>query len=113
MAVSDSLYSLLDHERLLFYVTDLVLIYESVTSSASVVRWLALHSWTLNYLWAELNWTLLLKPRGEPKIGSHLEQFVYYCVYSLKRECVFGEPLASNGLPRLFVAAGTCYRTVA
>jgi hypothetical protein len=30
-------------------VTDLVLIYESVTSSASVVRWLALHSWTLNY----------------------------------------------------------------
>jgi hypothetical protein len=25
-------------------VTDLVLIYESVTSSASVVRWLALHS---------------------------------------------------------------------
>jgi hypothetical protein len=30
-------------------VTDFVLIYESVTSSASVVRWLALHSWTLNY----------------------------------------------------------------
>jgi hypothetical protein len=30
-------------------VTDLVLIYESVTSSASVVRWLTLHSWTLNY----------------------------------------------------------------
>jgi hypothetical protein len=29
-------------------VTDLVLIYESVTSSASVVRWLTLHSWTLN-----------------------------------------------------------------
>jgi hypothetical protein len=30
-------------------VTDLVLIYESVTSSASVVRWLTLHSWPLNY----------------------------------------------------------------
>jgi hypothetical protein len=29
-------------------VTDFVLIYESVTSSASVVRWLTLHSWTLN-----------------------------------------------------------------
>jgi hypothetical protein len=29
-------------------VTDLVLVYESVTSSASVVRWLTLHSWTLN-----------------------------------------------------------------
>jgi hypothetical protein len=30
-------------------VTDLVLIYESVTCSASVVRWLTLHSWTLNF----------------------------------------------------------------
>jgi hypothetical protein len=30
-------------------VTDFVLIYESVTSSASVVRWLTLHSWTFNY----------------------------------------------------------------
>jgi hypothetical protein len=30
-------------------VTDLVLIYESVTSSASVILWLTLHSWTLNY----------------------------------------------------------------
>jgi hypothetical protein len=28
-------------------VTDLLLIYESVTSSASVARWLTLHSWTL------------------------------------------------------------------
>jgi hypothetical protein len=32
-----------------FIVTDLVLIYESVTSSASAVRWLTLHSWTLNH----------------------------------------------------------------
>jgi hypothetical protein len=30
-------------------VTDLVLIYESVPSSASVARWLTLHSWTLSY----------------------------------------------------------------
>jgi hypothetical protein len=30
-------------------VTDFVLIYESVTSSASVVGWLTLHSWTFNY----------------------------------------------------------------
>jgi hypothetical protein len=48
MTVSDSLHSLLDYECLLFCVTDLDLIYESVTSSASVVYWLALHSWTLN-----------------------------------------------------------------
>jgi hypothetical protein len=30
-------------------VSDLVLIYETVTSSVSVVRWLSLHSWTLNH----------------------------------------------------------------
>jgi hypothetical protein len=38
-------------------VTDLVLIYESVTSSASVIRWLTLHSWTLNY-WIILTTTI-------------------------------------------------------
>jgi hypothetical protein len=40
-------------------VTDLVLIYESDTSSASVVHWLTLHSWTLN-IWIPLrpnDWT--------------------------------------------------------
>jgi hypothetical protein len=30
-------------------VTDLVLIYESVTPSDSIVHWLTLHSWTLNH----------------------------------------------------------------
>jgi hypothetical protein len=30
-------------------VTDLVLIYETATSSVSVVRWLTLHSWILNH----------------------------------------------------------------
>jgi hypothetical protein len=48
MTVYDSLHSLLDYECLPFCVTDLVLIYESVTSSASVVSWLTLHSRTLN-----------------------------------------------------------------
>jgi hypothetical protein len=43
MTVQDSLHSLLDYECLLFCVTDFALIYESVTSSASVVRWLTLH----------------------------------------------------------------------
>jgi hypothetical protein len=38
-------------------VTDLVLIYESVTSSASVVHWLTLHSWTLNY-WTASEWLI-------------------------------------------------------
>jgi hypothetical protein len=41
-------------------VTDLVLVYESVTSSASVVRWLTLHSWTLNPTQLLNFWTLLL-----------------------------------------------------
>jgi hypothetical protein len=40
----DLLRYLLDYERLLFCVTDLILIYESVTSLASVIRWLTLHS---------------------------------------------------------------------
>jgi hypothetical protein len=44
MTVSDSLRSSQDYENFLFCVTDLVLIYESVTSLASVVSWLALHT---------------------------------------------------------------------
>jgi hypothetical protein len=65
MTVSDSLHSLLDYECPLFFMTNLVLSYESVTSSASVVRWLTLHSWTLDfprmtYDWIiELSWTEL------------------------------------------------------
>jgi hypothetical protein len=56
-------------------VTDLVLIYESVTFSASVVRWLTLHSWNLNYwiafsihlrmindLWNPVESSLILRP---------------------------------------------------
>jgi hypothetical protein len=46
-------------------VTDLVLIYESVTSSASTVRCLTIHSWTLNhncnltYFSSTNNWWIL------------------------------------------------------
>jgi hypothetical protein len=39
-------------------VTDLVLIYESVTSLASAVRWLTQHSWILNF-WIPLRLNLL------------------------------------------------------
>jgi hypothetical protein len=62
-------------------VTDLVLIYESVTSSASIVRWLRLHSWTINfsYEWInELTNELSLITRGESKRDHHLELFVCY-----------------------------------
>jgi hypothetical protein len=51
---------------------DSVQIYESVTSSASVVCWLTLHSWILNSLtdteWLnslELNWTLLCQSQTQ------------------------------------------------
>jgi hypothetical protein len=49
-------------------VTDLVLIYESVTSAASVIQWLTLHSWILDY-WTEF-WILLRM--NEWILGSRL-----------------------------------------
>jgi hypothetical protein len=75
-------------------VTDLVLIYESVTSSASLVRWLILHSWTLT-VWILLRldeWfneftnELSFVTRGEPKRERYLELFVcYYLFHPLLR----------------------------
>jgi hypothetical protein len=80
-------------------VTDLVLIYESVTSSASTVRWLTLHSWTLNPDWITSEWwvawttnvlritsnklthELYFITRSEPKRDHHLEQFVCYYLF--------------------------------
>jgi hypothetical protein len=48
VTAKDSLHSLLDYECLLSSlssaVADLVLVYESVTSSVPVVRWLTIHS---------------------------------------------------------------------
>jgi hypothetical protein len=52
-------------------VTDLVLIYESITSSASVVRWLTLHSWTLNSLTTDLRLNL-----SEPESESYVRPTV-------------------------------------
>jgi hypothetical protein len=103
MGISDSLHSLLDYERLLFWVTDLVLIYESVTSSASVV-----HGWTLNSL-TNVEW---LNPRtkspGELNIDHHLQNFMHCSALSVVTGMCVTEPLPSFGpVPRLFVAAGT------
>jgi hypothetical protein len=63
MTAQDSLHSSLDYECLLFHCDWLVLIYEPVTSSANVVRWLTLHSWTLNYVTAF--WILLRLTNGK------------------------------------------------
>jgi hypothetical protein len=99
--------------------TDLVLIYESVTSSPSVVHWLTLHSWTLNF-WILLRLTpneftneLSFITRGEPKRDHHLEPYVYYRVQWLPRGRAFYEPLPSNGLFRVcLLPRDRSYRTV-
>jgi hypothetical protein len=71
-------------------VTDLVLIYESITSSACVVRWLALHSWTLNC--------------------ERLQMTTHECLrsYNSGRTEKRSLPPAVHLLLRLFVAARTC-----
>jgi hypothetical protein len=51
-------------------VTDLVLIYESVITSAFVVRCLTLHNWTLNY-WTAF-WILLRMNLLNSRMNSHL-----------------------------------------
>jgi hypothetical protein len=52
-------------------VTNLVLIYESVTSSASVVHWLTLHSWTFNST-TELNSELSYEWTNDSRIESSI-----------------------------------------
>jgi hypothetical protein len=69
-------------------VTDLVLNYESVTS-ASGVRWLTLHIWTLNSLTAEL---LLTR--------SSLHSFLCGLRVTMENVCCHGNVLAGNGIVR-------------
>jgi hypothetical protein len=130
MTASDSLHSLLDHERLLFCVTDLVPIYKSVTSSASVVRWLALHSWTLDFwvlLWlngwtherTHLNWTLesmmchrfITSRRPECRSPSQTVPLLFY-VYPCYETCVNAVAtlwfLEAYSLPRIRTLASLC-----
>jgi hypothetical protein len=57
-------------------VTDLVLIYESVTSSASVVCWLTFHSWTLNLRINQSRMTALLRlNRSESDSESYVTTY--------------------------------------
>jgi hypothetical protein len=79
--------------------TDLVLIYESVTSSASVVSWLTLHNWTLNFC-------ILLRINQSRKTAplrlnrSSLHDSLYRLPVTMENVCCHGnvliEPLASN-----------------
>jgi hypothetical protein len=69
-------------------VTDLVLIYESVTSSASGIRWLTLHSWTLNYSYEwRLTNALSFITRGEPVTTSN-NLAVLICFIRCYETCV-------------------------
>jgi hypothetical protein len=106
-------------------VTDLVLIYEPVTSSGSIVCWLMLHSWTLNhncnltdFLFTtddflstnESEWTLLYnlgRTKGRPPpwrvclllfvSQSRGNTFISTSVFIATKH-TFNELLSSNGL---------------
>jgi hypothetical protein len=117
-------------------VTDLILIYVSVTSSASVVRWLTLHSWTLNssYEWLttllnwtelsngcslttqlrlphesrmiKLSWTELTSKRTECN-SPCLTVPLLFCSYPLQQERAYWTGVQQWIIPCLFVAEGT------
>jgi hypothetical protein len=88
-------------------VPDLVLIYESVTSSASLVGSLRPQSWTMNYWtcpsefsyewisdWLEFTNELSLYTSGGPNRGHHTEHFVFWSLVSVEAET--SEPLSSK-----------------
>jgi hypothetical protein len=106
-------------------VTDLVLIYELVTFSASVVLWLGLHSWKLNFwILLRLNYDSLMnaewlnspelnKLPGEPNISHHVLQLPCYSLSVCCHGNVLTESLPSNGLFRGYsLQRDYAYRTV-
>jgi hypothetical protein len=101
MIVSDSRHSLLDYECLLFCVTDLVLTYESVISSAATDlnhACLTIQSFFSARLLIEStgsHGTYLLPAscHGNMLTARYLSLDFYFCL--LLRERVFGQPLAT------------------
>jgi hypothetical protein len=99
VTAQDSLHSLLDYECLPFCMTDLVLIYEPVTSSASVVHWLTHQAehWILSQMlndWILPNWTLetIMCPRYNFKVNNidhHLEQFLVITCFAIVIKCAY------------------------
>jgi hypothetical protein len=111
--------------RLSSTVTDLVLIYESVISSASVVGWLTLHSWTFSSLPNDFQWTLLYNSRRtEERLPPRTIRLLLFVSSLLRNVCqsrgnafistsvfvatqrAFSEPLSSNGLFRHNILVG-------
>jgi hypothetical protein len=91
-------------------VTDLVLIYESVTPSASVVLWLALHSWTPNFWMNQFTNEVSSITLAEPQTVRASD-----LLCSLQRKRMLASRYLANGLPLLllFRLLGSVYRTVA
>jgi hypothetical protein len=92
--------------------TDLVLIYESITSSASFVRWETLHSRTLNYCYELINeftYGLSSISRGELKTDHHLEFFVYYYLF---HKLLRNVSLEKHFLPMTYFGSILCHRNV-
>jgi hypothetical protein len=78
-------------------LTDLVPIYKSVTSSTSVVRWLTLHSWTLNSL-----------TNDEFRTTAHSQEWTELTLF--KSPCLTVPVILFF---RSFVSKGRCLLTVA
>jgi hypothetical protein len=97
-------------------MTDLFLIYESVTSSASNVRWLALHSWTLDFSWLNhwtlFNWTKLPNDGSFYNFGQTEDKSpcltvpLLFCFLCLN--IAVGTIAQQWIIPWLFAAEGTC-----
>jgi hypothetical protein len=86
-------------------VTDLVLIYGSVTSSFFVVRWLTLHSWTLYH---DYSLTSLLRITYDAFSFTNDFRINYMSFYTSLRTEYRTLPRTVLLLLRLFVVAGTC-----
>jgi hypothetical protein len=123
MTLSVSLLSSLDYERLLFCVTDLVLIYDSVTS----IRWLTRNSWTLKFLttelWVPYEWIIEL-PSQRRMTGTlelnwtfegrlPCEWTLNWLLYSVRPEVIkVSMSYSSSVILCLSVATKHAYRTV-
>jgi hypothetical protein len=98
-------------------VTDLVMIYESVTFSASVICWLTLHSWTLNSLTNDWLRNELVDDSSTTESINYLSSFyksgrtderplpptvrALVCFIRCHKN-VLTEPLSSNGIFRVY-----------
>jgi hypothetical protein len=93
-------------------LTDLALIYETVTSSVSVVRWLPLHSWTLNWLTDALNDDCLSNELVDDCSTTDSSNYVS-SFYNSLRTADRTLSWIVHLLFRLFVVTGTCVNPVA